>query len=211
MSESRTNAIRSLSSLYTVVIGVALSVAAVQLVNQSEGISGISLVQLSLFFSLVCTLIPFYHGALRHLDNAYLESPNLHIRDGALILDVLLLIAHGMTFVVLAMLLNLPNQFAWVLVVLIFVDVLWGIFVYYGPSTQKGPSAEGKWALINTVFVLLGGTLLYLLDIRLQPVADPLKIALPIAVICLLRTLIDYGLCWPFYFPPIEESSQEKT
>lgn len=207
MNEPRKNAISSLSSLYTVIIGVALSIAAVQLVNQETGISGISFVKLSLFFSLLCTLIPFYHGALRHLDNAYLENHNPHIRDGALILDVLLLILHGMTFVVLAMLLNLPSQFAWVLMALIIVDVIWGIFVYYGPSTQRGPSAEGKWALINLGFVLLGGLLLYLCDIGLQSDIEPLKLALPIAVFCLIRTLVDYGLCWAFYFPPIEEKS----
>lgn len=204
MSKRRENSIRSLANLYTVVIGVALSLSAVQLVNRSGGILAISLAELLLFLAFVFTLVPFYHGAIRHLDDAYLENANPHIRDGALILDVLLLFIHGMVFVILALLLEDPSQFAWLLIALIFVDVLWGAFVYFGPSSQNGASAEGRWALINVVFVALASAALWISDIGLQSDVEPTKLAIAVFVACLLRTLVDYGLCWKFYFPAEE-------
>ncbi|MBK9067349.1 MAG: hypothetical protein IPL76_10780 [Gemmatimonadetes bacterium] len=54
----------------------------------------------------MATLFPFYHGALRHLDDAYLENENHHIKRGALIFDFLLLFLHAMCFVVLALLIQ---------------------------------------------------------------------------------------------------------
>jgi hypothetical protein len=201
MSKRRENAIRSLSNLYTVVIGVALSLSAVQLIEREGGVLALSLGEGLLFVALVLTLVPFYHGAMRHLDDAYLENSNAHIRDGALILDVLLLFLHGMVFVALALLLDTPNQFAWLFVALILVDVVWGAFVYFGPSTQAEGGAEGKWALINFVFIIVCGAVLYLLDIGFNPMVDGTKLSLGISSACLLRTLADYYFCWAFYFP----------
>jgi len=151
VNKRRENSIRSLSNLYTVVIGVALSLAVVQLVDETNGLLSITITKVLLFVSFIFTLIPFYHGALRHLDDAYLENKNSHIRDGALIIDVMLLILHGMVFVVLSLLLNNPIQFAWSLIVLVAVDVLWGVYAYFGSSTQGENGAEGKWALITDV------------------------------------------------------------
>jgi hypothetical protein len=204
MSSKRQNAVRSLSSLYTVVIGVALSLSAVQLVNRSGGILSIPLAELLLFLSFIFTLVPFYHGALRHLDDAYLENSNLHIRAGALILDVLLLISHGMVFVVLSLLLAKPGQFAWLLVAVLAVDVVWGALVYYGASTHSKDGAEGKWALINLIFVVVSGVLLLSFDIGLQLQVDPTKVSAGVFAVSLLRTIADYGLCWAFYFPTDE-------
>jgi hypothetical protein len=204
MSTKRQNAVRSLSSLYTVVIGVALSLSAVQLVNRSGGILSIPIAELLLFVSFIFTLVPFYHGALRHLDDAYLENINPHIRAGALILDVLLLISHGMVFVALSLLLASPGQFAWLLVAVLAVDVVWGGLVHYGASTQSKDGAEGKWALINLVFVVVSCVLLLSFDIGLKSQIDPTKVAAGVFAISLLRTLVDYGLCWAFYFPADE-------
>lgn len=202
MNDGRRNSIESLKNLYTVVIGVALSLSAVQLVNRPEGITSIPAHECLLFLAFIFTLIPFYHGALRHLDDAYLENDNPYIRDGALIIDVLLLLAHGMVFLILALLLHNPNQFAWVLVALIVVDVLWGVGAHLGFSSQSGHGAEGKWTLINVIFVIgVGGALLGF-DIGLKPDTDPAKVSAFVLAACFLRTLVDYGKCWGFYFPP---------
>jgi len=201
MNEGRRNSIESLKNLYTVVIGVGLSLSAVQLVNRPEGITSIPPHEFLLFLAFISTLVPFYHGALRHLDDAYLENDNLHIRDGALIIDVLLLLAHGMVFLILALLLHNPNQFAWVLIALIVVDVLWGISAHLGFSSRSDHGAEGKWTMINVIFVIsVGGALLFF-DIGLKPDADATKVAAFVLAACFLRTLVDYRTCWSFYFP----------
>jgi hypothetical protein len=184
-----------------VIIGVAISLSAVQMVNRESGIQAIPLSEYLLFFAFIITLVPFYHGALRHLDDAYLENPNPQIRNGALIVDILLLIAHGMVFVVLALLLDKPSEFAWILLGLIAIDVIWGAFVYFGASTQGPGGAEGKWALINFIFVLLSAVMLIILNITFQSDVDATKMSFSVLVACLIRTLVDYIACWDFYFP----------
>src|SRR5262249_9038673 len=140
---------------YTVVIGVALTVALTTLIDPAKGLEGIGTSPVLLFFAFLFTLFPFYHGALRHLDDAYLENQNPNIKDAALIFDFILLFLHALVFVVLALLLHKPANFAWTLTVLMGMDVVWGIFVNFGSSTKTNELApEARWAIINACFVL---------------------------------------------------------
>jgi len=138
------NSVKSLMSLYTVVIGVALSLSLVTLIDPEEGLKSVSLSPMLLFLAFILTLFPFYHGAHRHISDAYIESHNSHIRDGALLFDFFLLFFHGIAFVVLALLLSKPSNFVWVLIVLFAIDVIWGLFVYFGSSSKDVHNAEGK-------------------------------------------------------------------
>lgn len=114
-NKRKENSLRSLTSLYTVVIGVALSSSILKLIDPNQGLSSLTVTSTLLFLAFICTLFPFYHGALRHLDDAYIENDSDHIKDGALILDFLLLFFHGMAFVVLSLMLTKPGDFAVVL------------------------------------------------------------------------------------------------
>lgn len=198
------NSVRSLVNLYTVVIGVALSLAVVSLIDVKKGLEIVTLSSTLLFIAFIATLFPFYHGALRHLDDAYIENDNAHIKDGALVLDFILLFLHALAFVVLALLLKKPGHFIWVLTVLLAIDVLWGLFAHFASSSKGHFTPESKWGIINFVFV--GFSLWYLIsnDIFLQELADPVKLAFPIMFVCLLRTLVDYILCKSLYFPKEE-------
>jgi hypothetical protein len=200
-NKRKENAVRSLISLYTVIIGVALSSAVFGLIDPSEGLESVTLPTTLLFVAFVATLFPFYHGALRHLDDAYLENDNPHIKDGALVVDFVLLFLHALAFVVLSRLLKSPGHFAWVLIGVLAIDVVWGAFAHFGSSSKGATTAESKWALINFVFV--GAALIYLVgnDIYLVPMSEPVKLAVPIVVACLLRTIADYSFCRSFYFP----------
>jgi len=200
-NNKKANSVRSLVNLYTVVIGVALSLAVVGLVDPQKGLQSVTLSSALLFLSFVVTLFPFYHGALRHLDDAYLENENSHIKDGALVVDFMLLFFHGLGFVILSLLLQNPAHFAWVLIVLLGIDVVWGVFVHFGSSSISNLSAEAKWTLINLIFVLVGGWYLVAQDIYLSDLTSPIKLSLPILIACTLRTLADYISCRSFYFP----------
>ena len=195
------NSVRSLTNLYTVVIGVALSVAIVSVIDPQKGLQSITLTSIFLFLALITTLFPFYHGALRHLDDAYIENESDHIRDGALIFDFVLLFFHGIIFVILSLLLSKPNHFAWVLIVLFVVDVIWGIFVYFGASSQAAHGAEGKWTIINGIFIAALGAYLFCNDIFLQTIQSPEKLALIVTIACTFRSIADYIWCRSFYFP----------
>lgn len=200
-NKRKENSVRSLVSLYTVVIGVALSLAVVSLVDPSSGLASVTMPAVLLFVAFIATLFPFYHGALRHLDDAYIENENDHIKDGALVLDFVLLFLHALAFVVLSLLLKRPGHFAWVLTVVLAIDIVWGIFVHFASSSKGDITPESKWAIINFVFV--GCVLWYLVahDIYLQDAPGDLSLALAIAFACTVRSMADYGWCRSFYFP----------
>lgn len=195
------NSVKNLVNLYTVVIGVALSAAVVGVVDLDAGLKSATLVSTSLFIAFVVTLFPFFHGALRHLDDAYIENENDHIKAGALVIDFILLFLHALAFVVLSLLIVKPAHFAWVLVVLIAIDVVWGVFAHFASSSKGSLTAESKWTIINFVFVGLVVSYLVIQDITLNELAEPIKLAIPVAFVCTIRTLVDYVWCRDFYFP----------
>lgn len=200
-NKKKENSVRSLINLYTVVMGVALSLAITKVIDMPSGLLSVTLSTGLLFAAFIATLFPFYHGALRHLDDAYIENSNPNIKDSALILDFLLLLLHGIAFVVLSILIAVPNHFAWALIALLTIDVCWGVFAHYGSSTQSKTNAEWKWAIINFVFVGLLAWYLVAHDIYLTPMPNSTALAIPIAFACIVRSLVDYIWAKDFYFP----------
>lgn len=202
------NSLKSLVNLYTVVIGAALSLAVVAVIDPTSGLASVTAPALLLFFAFLATLIPFFHGALRHLDDAYLENTGNHAKNGALIVDYALLFIHGLGFLVLALLLKNPAHFAWVLAAILMIDVIWGGFAFFVSASED--SAVPRWTLINLIFV--AGLVVFLAYHRLWPTlsneaapdrpwSDPVLIALVLFFACLIRTTIDYAWCRDFYFP----------
>lgn len=202
ISKKRENAVKSLVNLYTVVIGVALSVSVLTLIDPKTGLSVVTWGSVLLFAAFVATLLPFYHGALRHLDDAYLENKSTHIKDGALIVDFLLLFFHAMVFVVLALLIHRPSDFAWLLIAVLAIDVIWAIFAHFASSAAPPGGAEAKWGIINFVFVGVASTYLVNQGIYFGTGSpDDAKAAMAVFVFAAIRTVADYAWCRRFYFP----------
>jgi len=200
-SKKKENAVRNLVSLYTVVIGVALSLAVVGLVDPGRGLASLSPSSCFLFLAFVSTLLPFFHGAMRHLDDAYLENEAVVIKDGALIVDFVLLFFHGLAFVVLSLLLQQPVEFAWVLISVLGIDILWAAFAHFASSSEQIGGVEGKWGLINLTFVVIGVILLVTNNVHFWSLTSGSKLSVSIALLCVLRTVVDYAWCREFYFP----------
>ena len=203
MANTRTeNAVRSLVNLYTVVIGVALSLAVVTLMDAQKGLSAVTPTSILLFIAFIATLFPFYHGALRHLDDVYIENDHTNVRDGALMIDFILLFLHALAFVVLSLLLNKPADFAWLLIAVLAIDVVWGVFAHFSaPPGKRGATAAGKWTIINFFFVMLSAVYLVSQGMFLNYAGGTTILAILIALACILRTVVDYLWCRSFYFP----------
>lgn len=195
------NSIRSLANLYTVVIGAALSVAVVSAIDINKGLESISGVSILLFVAFLATLFPFFHGALRHLDDVYIENENKHVSRSALIFDFLLLFMHALVFLVLSQLLKQPIDFAWLLIVVLTIDVAWGLFTSFGASSVTSNSAESRWTIINFVFVSCVAGYLVNNNIYLKSANDPMALAALLAIACVVRSMVDYVWCRDFYFP----------
>lgn len=194
------NSIRSLANLYTVVIGAALSVAVVGTIDVDKGLHSISAVSILLFLAFLATLLPFFHGALRHLDDVYIENENQHVSRSALIIDFALLFLHALVFLILSQLLKKPADFAWVLISILLIDVVWGLFTTFGASTTAD-SAESRWTLINVIFIACVAGYLIGNGIDLKSENDPTRLASLLALACVVRSIVDYVWCRNFYFP----------
>jgi hypothetical protein len=203
-SKKLENSVRSLVNLYTVVIGAALSLAVARAIDVKAGLTSISSVSILLFGCFVVTLFPFFHGALRHLDDAFVENESQNIKAGALIIDFALLFLHALAFVVLSQLLQRPSHFAWLLIAVLMIDVVWGVFAHYGSSSGSKLSAESKWAIINFIFVGIVAAYLVGNDIFLNYNRDALKLSILLTIACALRSTVDYVWCRELYFPKSE-------
>jgi hypothetical protein len=71
MTRPREGTVRNLQELYTVAVGIALALAVQELINGSVE-EPIEWSRVPAFIGFLATLIPFYHSAMRHLDEVYI-------------------------------------------------------------------------------------------------------------------------------------------
>jgi len=72
----------------------------------------------------VVTLVPFHHGAMRHLDVTYRQAGAPAVREGALLADFFLLFIEACLLLALANVLVHSMQAAWIFLALFALDGL---------------------------------------------------------------------------------------
>ncbi len=187
----------SLQRVYAIVIALALTTA-VKLLIESIGITphegmskaaSNSLPTIFLFVAFLSTLIVFYHGMNRHLDDTFIIGVKVNPHRLLLLVDIVVFLFEGGLLVVMASTINNPKAFLFAWSVLLCVDIVWGLIVYF---TLKRQALMDKWILNNFCFLILAWLFWSLVF--------PQK-TISIAVIEIVRSLIDYWLNWDFYFP----------
>jgi hypothetical protein len=154
---------------------------------------------LFLFIAFLSTLIPFFHGATRHLELVHL-SPGMTTRRGLLMFDYIMLFLEGGIFVLLGMAILSPDHFLEILYGLLIVDSFWAMvtWAFFRDSTYLL-----KFLALN-VFALVG---LELVHLKLIPSAWPLVLAAGATV----RTIVDYAMNWNFFFDVPEETAPDSS
>lgn len=197
------NTVKNLENLYTVVIGLALTQAIILLIDSSNEGFPINFTYLPYFIAYLVTLVPFYHGALRHLDHTYIEHEGKDVRAGALMFDFAFLFVEGCILFSLAVLIKTPQFFAWGLVILFAFDIVWAFFAYLGLSPDGESNAEIKWTAINIIAAAIL-IVVFTSFIKIYPPSPTnveINLGLCILTIAFARTAIDYGSNWDFYYP----------
>ncbi len=190
--EKMTRSVDTLKELYTVAVGVALVMGVERLATESVGSSVFTSERFLLFLVLFVTLIPFYHGAFRHMDEVYIfaEPPDKRPGAGVLLADYLLLMCEAGLLVWLAIRISDPVTFRNGFLLLLSVDVTWAIVTWRFTSEKKGAL---KWGLLNLgVIGLLGLSFLC---------PSPIS-ARYLLLIAVFRSVLDYWLSHKLYFPP---------
>lgn len=205
MNQSQTNSARNLQHLYSTVIGLSFSLAIYNIVDTSRVDIPFKTELLPFFFAFLVTLIPFYHGALRHLDTTYIEQAGNNVRKGALLMDFSALFIESCILLVLAVLLNRPVYFMWGIVVLFVFDIIWALAFWGFSQKNVRPKTELRWATINFVFAVLLTAFLLVIDFKFPNIQlNNLVLVIGIISITSIRTFVDYKLCWDFYFPSLK-------
>lgn len=201
MDRAREGTVRNLQELYTVVVGVALVVAIEAILREPR--AGGSLIRweyLPAFGAVLVTLIPFYHGAMRHFDQVYVEERGENVRSGALLADFLLLFIEACLLLAAARLIPDVNAAAWAIAILLVVDACWGAAVYLIFLTGARRWIELRWVIMN---IVAGPALAILLLAASTPARGETDwfISIAFLLVAIVRTVVDYSVSWAFYFP----------
>ena len=205
--KARERSVNNLQRLYTVVISLAITVS---LKNLFEVIFGYMDTpgkgilnfpgydeHLLRFISFIVTVIPFFHGSNRYLDEVYVTCETKS-RKYALLIDFVALFLQGLGIFVLAMYARIDNNFYAVLSSILIFDILWVLSTYITALDNK-PKIQ-MWAVVNIVTVF---TIFIFLWSSLWP-----SVALKswmLMFICVVRTALDYILVWPLYYPDYQD------
>ena len=161
---------------------------------------------LLLFAAFFFTVIPFFHGAVRHLDAVYLyaRSPiQFH-----LLADFVLLFVEALVFVTMAESVDTPPQFIYTVWALLAIDTLWGFatiamshFGHSGDADQKPASLSHVWKWIRWNATSAAAMLLLAL-IR------PRNVEAWLCAGAFLRSATDYYFNRAAYFGSLEATAE---
>jgi hypothetical protein len=141
-----------LQGLYGVVAALALSIAAEHVIPASG--RDVRHLPVVLAFALLFTLVPFYHGALRHLDEQYVVPVSPPTLAWAVLVDFSFLFLESGLLLALAVAVPRPRLFLLVLFILLVVDIVWtqltGVLAASpAAGTQSGLDAQRSWSGVN--------------------------------------------------------------
>jgi hypothetical protein len=204
--DARRRSVEHLQGLYTVVAGVALTLAITKLFDENAPMA-LRADVLPYFAAYLFTLVPMYHGALRHLDITYFGDEKARARAGALMFDWALLFIESCFLLWLAQVLRKPAAFGWGLCIFLGFDCIWALVANPGFSPEaKEHRTEWKWASINFVAVCFLA-LSFVIAAKLGLLTSFRWVF--ILVVAVARTVWDYAWCWSYYYPSANRTEDE--
>lgn len=184
----------SLQQIYAVVIALAIAQAIQSLLR--DPLRGTLLdwtqilVGLPAFVALLFTLVPFWHGMNRHLDRCYLEKKSAVVQ-GAVLLDFATFCLEASLLFAVGWSLRSGIYSFIALGGLLLVDMLWG-FISHQIHFPGQKSHVRRWSAINLVAIVIA---ILIVDYPFQ------HQSIVLMVVAIVRSIVDYWLCWDFYFP----------
>jgi hypothetical protein len=186
--------VKSLEWIYGVVLALSISEAFIQFASDPN--SEVPRIQWNRFLSLCSFLllvVPFCHGMSRYFCEIYdRKHTNPNYGSWLLVDCTAFTVEAGLFFILTRSLAeNLWPQFAIVVLVLLFLDVLWGAFVW-----KWRTNIISSWVVVNLCAI----PLLVAVLLGFHKSTSWWGISLT-SLIILARTVADYWSGWEFYFP----------
>ncbi len=199
----RERSVDNLQRLYTIVAGLSLTTAVAHLVvPDPESRAVVHIAQISInadvlpmFITFVMTIVPFYHGANRYLDHAYVfMDSGVAPRPLVAMLDFGFFFSQALIFYSMGLGITAPTAFYGLYVIILLVDVMWISLVYIAHNAAFNDVRT--WLVINTITLAIA---FVMLNTPVLP-EDVTRWSF-LAVLSIARTVLDYGLNWGFYWP----------
>jgi hypothetical protein len=201
--------VQGLQRIYAFIIALAFTTALNKLFitsqSQAPDLSSILTSKGLLFLSFLSTIVPFFHGMNRHLDEVYafdripsslggsLPPP----RPGSILLDLFVFVVEASLLFLLAAAIADAESFVLICSILLAVDCAWAFTTWL---LTKSPVL--KWALIN----LIASPFLFFAK-GLGALSPPLLLT-SVTIILVSRTVVDYWINWSFYLPATRSPSK---
>jgi len=195
----------SLQRIYSMIIALAIAYSiTIFFIDEHQNLRNWDAIwpNLPKFLTFIVIIVPFFHGMNRHLDRCYLEKESNPIK-GALLIDFIFFFVESVILFIFAGTLKSPGLRCYeVLAFLLVADSFWAILsCRYHYKTFK--NTPGTWFIINVISVGLG-VVAYILRCFDESVKVWIFFFIAIA-----RSIVDYKLCWRFYFPEAISSAIE--
>jgi hypothetical protein len=208
--EARSNSVKQLCDLYKVVISIAVGLAFHSMVDPLARPLPIDWQRLTLFGALMITIIPFFHGAVRHLYATYIEvGGSTRVENWVVLIDYYLLFIEGGLFVALSTCLDSSRSFGVLFVGILILDVVWGVLSRVGFAGTQAQKAELSWARINALTVVILLAFLLAEKALLTWHLSEREFRLFLLLVATVRTGIDYYRNHSFYCPPYPTPNAE--
>lgn len=190
--EAQRESVKHLQALYGAVAGLCLAIAVERLLQSPDFES----TKVLLLLGFLSTIVPFYHGTLRHLDDAYVSGVNPAPRPTAVLIDFFVLFGEGCILLLMAASLNNVTRYAFAFCSLLIVDIVWALLFARMVADNGRSWAHLKWLRVNVLtlpFVGVIGVATLTFDLGRTLTSAVL------ALTCVIRTAWDYKGSWRFY------------
>lgn len=182
----------SLRNIYTIIIALAIGNAINKLFisNSTTFFDTIFIKNIPVLLAFFLTVVPFFHGMNRHLDECYITKDSK--AQGFLLFDFFAFSLEAIIFVVFANRYMNGLEGYIILGILLSFDIFWCIishFVHFNVLKKQ----TFKWVIINAIVLLIGILIYYLKTEQ--------NLNLIFCILAILRTTLDYVFCWEYYFP----------
>jgi hypothetical protein len=202
------------NSLYTIVAGLALSDGITVLVGTGEP-GWRDPLAVELLAAFVVTLVPFFHGALRHFDDTYLVSDGAkELGRATLAVDFGFLFAQSVVLFALAHQLNRVESFSACFALLLLIDIIWVVAISSASPAGRDLGqelwtmvrhprasvlAQQRWARNNLRHLIMLGVVIA--GVRFFWSEQDVLFGFLVLLVAVSRTFWDYRGSWEFYFP----------
>ena len=205
IAEARKRSVDNLQRLYAFVVGLAVT-ESLRRVLAGLGPNGQlpDLDKVLMVWSLMLTIVPFYHGSNRYLDYTYVTGERSGARS-SLMFDFIMTFCEGLFFFVLALLTFDENLFYFVLAGLLVFDAFWASTTNLAAPRANWRESSipnvNRWAIMNLACAIVLAVVVWSGNLVGQGWSAVISKSILLSATVMVRTVLDYKLLWSFYYP----------